>query len=78
MTSVPFVPSWDESTNVKYGTGQGMGAYGSWSIGLALYHHLVIRVAGYYAFKHFNFNDYLLLGDDVVIFDAKVARVYKR
>lgn len=55
-----------------------MGAYSSWAFGLAFTHHIIVRVAGYYAYKHYNFSDYLLLGDDIVINDKKVATIYER
>lgn len=62
---------------VSYEAGQPMGAYTSWAM-FALCHHLVVRVAGYYVYKHFRFNDYVLLGDDIVIADERVANVYYR
>lgn len=63
MTSLPFDVSFENiqgAAKASYACGQGMGAYSSWSVGLALTHHLIVRVAGYYVYKHYNFANYLL------------------
>jgi hypothetical protein len=61
---------------VWYGTGQGIGMYSSWRT-IAVTHHLLIRLAAIQAgFKH-TFQDYIVLGDDVVIASSEVAREYK-
>nr|DAD49837.1 TPA_exp: RNA-dependent RNA polymerase [Lutzomyia longipalpis mitovirus 1] len=63
-----------KTIDVKYSTGQGMGLYSSWSI-LALTHHLLVKLR---AFKigQPDFTDYLILGDDIVIFREEVAFSY--
>jgi len=61
--------------SVKYNTGQPMGAYSSWPA-MALTHHLIVRVAALRAgYPHFN--QYFLLGDDIVIANAAVATAYR-
>ncbi|CAJ32467.1 RNA-dependent RNA polymerase [Ophiostoma mitovirus 1b] len=70
-TTLPVNPG-----TVRYGAGQPMGAYSSWAM-LALTHHFIVQ---YCAFKvyHTNsfFKDYLILGDDLLLLDAKVAKQY--
>jgi len=57
---------------IRWGTGQPLGALSSWGT-FALTHHLFVRFcAGSYAFP-----DYVILGDDIVILDSKVASNYK-
>jgi hypothetical protein len=60
---------------LKYSTGQPMGAYSSWAA-FTLTHHLVVhwcaKLCGYD-----DFQDYILLGDDIVIKNDKVAEKYK-
>lgn len=52
-----------------------MGILSSWSV-FALTHHAIIeyaaKVEGFYSFR-----DYVVLGDDVAIFDTKVAIRYQ-
>lgn len=68
-----YVP-WN-SSRVKYNTGQPMGAYSSWST-FAICHHLVVAYAGHLA-GYNNFKKYILLGDDIVIYNDDVANHYK-
>jgi hypothetical protein len=61
---------------VHYGAGQPMGAYTSWAV-FALTHHFLVQYAAYRAdgkLRWFEF--YALLGDDVVLANAAVAREY--
>jgi len=60
--------------SVRYTRGQPMGALGSWSI-MSITHHALVRFA---AFKVglTQFTDYLVLGDDLVIANAEVAKAY--
>lgn len=65
-------------SKVRYAVGQPMGALSSWAM-LALTHHLIVQ----YCYKIENpvnsgvwFDNYELLGDDIVIFDEKVAMRY--
>jgi len=61
--------------HIKYEVGQPMGLYSSWPA-LALTNHVLIRLAA----KSINidkFSDYIVLGDDVVIFSRDVAIAYQ-
>jgi hypothetical protein len=59
---------------VKYSVGQPMGAYSSWAV-FALSHHLVVAWAAHLCGIK-QFRDYILLGDDIVINNDKVAHKY--
>jgi len=59
---------------VVYGVGQPMGLYSSWA-GLAITNHFIVRLSAQMCGK-INFSDYFVLGDDVVIFEENVAKVY--
>lgn len=63
-----------EGDQLKYRTGQPMGTYSSWSV-FTLTHHLVVyycaQLCGYK-----NFDQYIILGDDIVIKNDKVAKKY--
>jgi len=58
----------------KYSVGQPMGAYSSWAM-LALTHHVIVRIAALNCGIK-NFEDYVILGDDIVIANDDVAREY--
>jgi hypothetical protein len=68
-----------KSQDYKYSVGQPMGALSSWAM-LALCHHLLVQLAVRQAYPDFKmdewFDNYELLGDDIVIFDDKVAKTY--
>jgi hypothetical protein len=72
LTNREFVTPEDES--VKYSTGQPMGTYSSWAV-FTLTHHMVVHfcasIEGYS-----NFDQYIILGDDIVIKNNKVAKRY--
>jgi hypothetical protein len=68
-----YVP-WTKST-VKYAVGQPMGAYSSWAI-FALTHHLVVQYSANMEGYTSRFEDYMLLGDDIVIASEAVAKRY--
>lgn len=68
------VPS--SSQAVKYGAGQAMGAYSSWTT-FALCHHLVVRAAAMRAGYTAKWSNYCLLGDDLVLTNPKVVREYR-
>jgi hypothetical protein len=68
-----YVP-WENRT-VKYSAGQPMGAYSSWAI-FALTHHLVVQYSAKAIGKTMPFEDYMLLGDDIVIADKAVSEKY--
>lgn len=60
---------------VRYNTGQPMGAKSSFPM-LALTHHVIVWFAAKAAGKH-DFTAYVILGDDIVIFDDGVAAQYR-
>jgi hypothetical protein len=63
-------------SRIRYKTGQPMGALSSWGM-LALTHHLIIQCCAYQIYKKkVWFRKYLVLGDDVVILDKRVADEY--
>lgn len=64
-----------KGTSVKYSVGQPMGAYSSWAM-LALTHHVIVQIAAIRANKGTPFQNYAVLGDDVVINDNEVAHQY--
>jgi len=59
--------------NIRWGVGQPLGALSSWGV-FALTHHVFIR----YCANDETFDKYVILGDDVVIFDNVVASEYKK
>lgn len=72
----------DGPTHVSYNTGQPMGALTSWA-SMALIHHAVVlyaatRVGANPSTSILSFIDYLVLGDDIVIANPKVAEEYMR
>jgi hypothetical protein len=75
-----FTPDGDY---VTYGRGQAMGCYTSWPI-MALMNHFVALAAAYHVYGNdyhkmnaFLKEGYVVCGDDIVIFDRKVALVYE-
>jgi len=60
--------------NYRYSVGQPMGSYSSWAA-FTLTHHLVVQYCAKKANK-FPFTNYIILGDDIVIKDNKVAWNY--
>lgn len=65
-------------SELVYSVGQPMGAYSSWAM-LALTHHFIVQVSAWKAgvcARGVVFTDYVVLGDDIVIFNAKVAKLY--
>lgn len=65
-----------DGNSIKYEVGQPMGTYSSW-ICFTLAHHLVVNYAAKLAGIE-NFNQYIILGDDIVIKNDKVAYYYIR
>jgi len=63
---------------IRYSVGTPMGGLGSFTAGLALPHHHIIQLAAVRAGFEGIFLDYVVLGDDVVIFNEKVARQYRK
>lgn len=74
-----IVPN-DLETIVTYSVGQPMGALSSWAM-LAMTHHAIIQFCYYKAYGNKAigwFENYGVLGDDVVIADGRVAEEYRR
>jgi hypothetical protein len=63
------------ASGVKYACGQPMGAYLSWPT-MALTYHYLVKLSDLRAGIS-NFQDYSLLGDDIVIANTLVAAKYK-
>lgn len=59
---------------IRYSVGQPMGAYSSWTA-FTLTHHLVVHWSAHLC-GYTDFDNYILLGDDIVIRDNKVAQKY--
>ncbi|DAB41747.1 RNA-dependent RNA polymerase [Dahlia pinnata mitovirus 1] len=60
----------------RFTRGQPLGFYSSWP-SFALTHHMVVWLAAWRVYPTQKFKDYALLGDDIVIADEGVAKVYK-
>jgi hypothetical protein len=63
-----------EGNSIKYKVGQPMGTYSSW-ICFTLAHHLVVHYAAKLS-NIDNFDQYIILGDDIVIKNDIVAKNY--
>jgi hypothetical protein len=72
LTSIPYRTP--EGDYIKYNVGQPMGAYSSWAV-FTLSHHLLVQYAAY-KLGYTKFKEYILLGDDIVIYHDKVAKLY--
>lgn len=69
---------YDTNLMLKYAIGQPMGALSSWA-SLALTHHFLVQVSAWQSGEvpvGTWFTDYAVLGDDLVIFNQKVAKQY--
>jgi hypothetical protein len=75
LTEREYSTSWGNKSRVKYGVGQPMGAYSSWTM-FSVTHHLIVRYAAKKVGLTANFNRYVLLGDDIVIAHEAVAKEY--
>jgi len=64
-------------SSVKYSVGQPMGALSSWAM-LNLTHHLIVQYCAerIYGRQKSWFEKYEVLGDDIVIFDPRIASLY--
>lgn len=80
-------PGIEESGKLfRYSVGQPMGALSSWAM-LALTHHLIVQLA-YHNVRGLTFKEgklstdwydqYELLGDDIVLFEEDIAKEYLR
>jgi len=64
------------SSTVRYSVGQPMGAYSSW-VAFSLSHHLVVHYCALQVgFKLGQFDQYIILGDDIVLKHDDVAKWY--
>nr|QIR30231.1 RNA-dependent RNA polymerase [Plasmopara viticola lesion associated mitovirus 7] len=63
-----------EGLQLRYATGQPMGTYSSWSV-FTLTHHLVVYYCAHLCGLK-NFDQYMILGDDIVIKNNAVAEAY--
>lgn len=63
-----------DSKLYKYSVGQPMGSYSSWAV-FTLTHHYAVQYAAYLCGYNL-FEDYILLGDDIVIKNNRVAQRY--
>jgi len=62
--------------SVRYTVGQPMGALSSWAM-LAITHHYLLQFCSFNKNKTFGwYENYEILGDDLVIFDSDVAEEY--
>lgn len=61
---------------MSFVAGQPLGYYGSWAL-FSLSHHYVVWLAAELSSYPGKFNDYAVLGDDVVIADTEVAKTYE-
>jgi len=59
---------------LRYEVGQPMGFYSSWAVA-TLTHHIIVSFSAQKAGKA-NFQDYIILGDDIAIGDAEVYKMY--
>lgn len=64
-----------DKKHVQYKVGQPMGLYSSWPA-LALTNHALVRLSAH-RIGFSKFKDYLILGDDTVIFNKKVEVEYR-
>lgn len=65
-----------EGKEYNYNTGQPMGFYTSWA-SLAVTHHLIVRYCARLE-RVSSFKKYVIIGDDVSIFDEKIAKRYRK
>lgn len=68
----------DEQQVVKYAVGQPMGALSSWAM-LAVTHHFIVQIAAREVGASrpgLWYDNYELLGDDIILFDKDVAHRY--
>jgi hypothetical protein len=68
-----------EQRGIVYAAGQPMGALSSWGV-FALSHHLTVQMAAISAGASSNgkwFTKYVMIGDDIAIFNRKVAGRYR-
>jgi hypothetical protein len=67
-----YEPS-SKMSGIRWARGQPLGALSSWGV-FTLTHHSIVR----YCAKDVNFENYQILGDDIMIFDPVVSKEYLR
>jgi hypothetical protein len=72
----PIVELGKPEKYLSYSVGQPMGAYSSWAA-FTLSHHLVVQYCAMLVGKY-PFQEYIILGDDIVIYNDIVAKEYIR
>jgi hypothetical protein len=65
----------DGESTINYIVGQPMGAKSSWPM-FTLSHHIIVQYAALSVGYNCWFNNYIMLGDDIVINDNNVAKAY--
>jgi hypothetical protein len=71
-----YLPFDYKGRSIFYSTGNPMGLYSSWAT-FAVCHHFLIYLACKKARVAWERCPYMLLGDDIVLADDKVAQAYK-
>lgn len=62
---------------INFKVGQPMGILSSWPV-FSFSHHIIVRYCAFESgLSPFNFGLYCLLGDDIIIADTEVAKLYK-
>nr|UPW42254.1 MAG: putative RNA dependent RNA polymerase [Xinjiang mito-like virus 55] len=72
------LPKWSgykKSSSIRYAVGQPMGALSSWAM-LAITHHMIVQYCAFSLGYNNWFKEYMVLGDDIVIYDKRVADKY--
>jgi len=75
---ISYFPFIHNNKSYYWSVGQPLGAFSSWAM-FALTHHLVVQYCYFKVTKKLKwFNQYALLGDDIVIWHSKVAEFYQQ
>jgi len=75
---ISYFPFSYNNKSYYWSVGQPLGAFSSWAM-FALTHHLVVQYCYFKVTKKLRwFNQYALLGDDIVIWHTKVAEFYQQ
>lgn len=75
-TNLFEIPFYRRYSTISFVAGQPLGYYGSWPL-FAFSHHLLVWWAAEQVRPGVRFTGYAVLGDDVLITDPDVARVYQ-
>jgi hypothetical protein len=68
----------DYTKTIRYAVGQPMGLLSSWAA-FSVTHHAIIQYCAFrLGFRKGTFSKYIIIGDDIAIFDRKVASEYQR